>query len=227
MKEQVSNLHARLIAAFIDSNVIAASVLLGFVLYDYFFSPEKIWLYVITGGILLAYEPLAVSWRGQTLGHWYKNIQIVDARSGEHIGFFRALFRYIIKYTIWPLSVSWMVFSHWHHSIQDLITNSRVIAAGKIETENGDAATQFPVVGIRQVLVTMVWLVGSLWLFNAGIEWFLPQCAGRVVFGYCKIVAWIDDLGDVLIWILVFWYGSAGRLLGARLKKDITVPANQ
>ena len=133
MKEQVSNLHARLIAAFIDSNVIAACVLIGFILYDHFFSPNKIWLYLITSGILLAYEPLAVSWRGQTLGHWYKNIQIIDARSGERIGFLRALFRYIIKYTIWPLSISWMVFSHWHHSIQDLFTNSRVISTGKIE----------------------------------------------------------------------------------------------
>ena len=227
MKEQVSNLHARLIAAFIDSNVIAACVLIGFILYDHFFSPNKIWLYLITSGILLAYEPLAVSWRGQTLGHWYKNIQIIDARSGERIGFLRALFRYIIKYTIWPLSISWMVFSHWHHSIQDLFTNSRVISAGKIEIDTGDAEMQGPVAGIKQVLVTVVWLVGLLWLFNAGIEWSLPQCTRRVAFGYCKLVAWIDDLGDVLIWILVFWYGSAGRLLGARLKKDVTVPANR
>ena len=227
MKEQVSNLHARLIAAFIDSNVIAACVLLSFFLYDYIFAPNKLWLYMLTGGVLLAYEPLAIAWRGQTLGHWYKRIQIVDANTGGRIGFFKALLRYLIKYSIWPLSLSWMLFSHWHHSIQDLFTGSRSVPAGPPVVNTSDTVITAPVAGVRQVLITMVWLVTLLWIFNAGIEWLLPECSRRVVFGYCKVVAWIDDLGDILIWILVFWYGTAGRLLGARLNKDTAVSGDR
>jgi len=191
---------------------------LGFFFYDYAFAPNKIWLYAITTAIVLGYEPLAIAWRGQTLGHWFKKIQVVRAGNRGRVGFFRALLRYIIKYSIWPLSISWMVFSHWHHSIQDIITNTRSVPAGVAAAPIDEESTDVQKAGVRQVLVTLRWLFATLWLFNTGLDWLFPQCNRRFLHGYCKAVAWVDDLGDIMIWILVFWYGTGGKLLGARFK---------
>jgi len=207
-------------AAFIDSNVLAACVLLGFFVYDYIFAPNKFWLYFLTAGILLAYEPLAVTWRGQTFGHWYKGIKVVRADTGQRVDLLRAVFRYTVKYLLWPLSLSWMVFSHWHHSIQDLVSGTRVVPAGVTQTDNSISEIS-AWTGIWQVTVTLVWLFTLLWLFNTVLDWQFPQCNRRIVYGYCKVVSWIDDLGDIMIWILVFWYGTAGRLPGARTSMPI------
>lgn len=207
-----SNIHARLIAAFIDSNVITSAVLLGFFAYDYLFAPNKLWLLLLTAGVIFAYEPLAVVLRGQTLGHWYKDVRIVHAVTGKRIGVPRALARFLIKYLLWPLSLSWMLFSHEHHSMHDIVTQTRSVPAnvhGPIEQERD-------VAGMRQVIVTLIWLCGLLLLFNSGIDWLLPQCLLRGRPGYCDLAVWVSDLGNVMIWILVFWYGTDGKLLGAR-----------
>lgn len=217
MSNTSSDIHARLIAAFIDSNVIASCILLGFFAYDYLFAPNKFWLIVVTAGIVLAYEPLAVAWRGQTLGHWYKRIRVVRAGSGQTIGFGRALLRYIIKYLLWPLSMSWMVFSHEHHSMHDIITGTRSLPVNVDPEQSGAPPQPQPTAGIRQVVVTLVWLFALLLLFNNAFDWLLPQCLHRGAPGYCDLAVWIGDLGNVMIWILVFWYGTDGRLLGARL----------
>lgn len=212
VSDNSSNLHARLIAAFIDSNVIASCILLGFFAYDYLFAPNKLWLFILTAGIVFAYEPLAVTLRGQTLGHWYKNRRVIHAVTGDRIGIRRALARFFLKYLIWPLSLSWMLFSHEHHSIHDIITRTRSIPANELRP----AVQEQHVAGVRQIIVTMIWLCGLLLLFNFVFDWLLPQCLHRGAPGYCDLAVWIGDVGNVMIWVLVFWYGTDGKLLGAR-----------
>ena len=74
------------------------------------------------------YEPLLVSIFGNTLGHYYSDIQVrQDNDHNKKISFFSALIRFIIKSLLGWLSLLTITGSEKHQAIHDSLVKSVVI----------------------------------------------------------------------------------------------------
>jgi len=210
------DIHARLIAAVIDSTLITSGLVLTFVAYHYLLPAYKPVLYLLSLFVLFGYEPLQVAFRGRTFGQWIKGYDIVDAPGGGHIGVGRALLRYLLKYSLWPFSLTWMYFTDWRCAWHDTLTGS--VALRTPEVSGIATAPPRPTQRTgkkRWIFVTFVWLLVLLVSANMAYSSLFPQCGRRFSPGYCAAVDWISDLVNVAIWLGVFYFGSSGRLPGS------------
>ena len=77
-------------------------------------------------GATLLYEPILVSWTGGTVGHWLRNLRVVDDRTGGNVGFLRAVAHFAIKLILGLFSFLSMATTNRYQAIHDLITPSTV-----------------------------------------------------------------------------------------------------
>jgi uncharacterized RDD family membrane protein YckC len=75
---------------------------------------------------LLLYEPVLVSCTGGTLGHYFTNLRVVDARDGGDIGFAKACARVAIKGLLGLYSFVILAATRRNQAVHDLLTRSTV-----------------------------------------------------------------------------------------------------
>lgn len=76
--------------------------------------------------VALAYEPVMVSRFGATLGHRARNLCVVDARTSERIGFFRACWRLVVKVMLGCLSLITLWSTRRSQTLHDFASGSVV-----------------------------------------------------------------------------------------------------
>ena len=93
------------------------------------FLPDAIRGYAIAVSIfttVFLYEPMLVSTFGQTVGHKYRCIKVVDAVTSEKISFMRALARFLLKALLGGYSFITMLGSQ-RQAVHDHATETKVI----------------------------------------------------------------------------------------------------
>jgi len=91
--------------------------------------PDAVRGYAVAASLLATfflYEPILVSVFGQTLGHKYRKIRVVDSTTNERIGFFRALIRSLIKAALGLYSFLTMLGGR-RQAVHDHLTRSKVV----------------------------------------------------------------------------------------------------
>jgi uncharacterized RDD family membrane protein YckC len=182
----------------------------------------------------LLYEPLLVALTGSTVGHYFRNLRVVDNRTGGNISFFKAVVRTVLKAVLGWLSFVTMATTRRHQAIHDLATQSTVQIRNLTkasphhyrgeQTELSSAAMpsagrRLLVIGLYLVVVTVV----STFIFAMAAENLLsPACLNRSRrCTYGEEIVQIALSGIALIWIgvsIVFIVlGWRGRLIGARI----------
>lgn len=76
--------------------------------------------------VLVLYEPVLVAFTGSTLGHYFANLRVVDARHGGNLGFARALARSVLKALLGWYSFIAMGATRRNQAVHDLVTRSTV-----------------------------------------------------------------------------------------------------
>jgi hypothetical protein len=139
-------------------------------------------------GILL-YEPVLVSMTGGTVGHYLSNLRVVDNRSNDNLGFWRAALRAVVKALLGWFSFISMATTRRHQAVHDVLTGSsvRIRDLAKAQPqhylgERFELASPAMPSHVRRVAVIAVYLVGvsvlciAAWLALAYAGTFTSIC---------------------------------------------------
>ena len=77
--------------------------------------------------VLLLYEPILVTWRGQTIGHQIMGFRIVDSVSHVNISFQKSLARFVLKAVLGVVSAIWAFFEQRQQFLHDKMTKSLAV----------------------------------------------------------------------------------------------------
>ena len=128
MNTNYARLQSRIKAAVIDGIVLMALMYCTSELLNSIenVNPSvRMYLFIL---YFVLYEPLLVSIFGNTLGHYYSDIQVrQDNDHNKKISFFSALIRFIIKSLLGWLSLLTITGSEKHQAIHDSLVKSVVI----------------------------------------------------------------------------------------------------
>ncbi|KUJ64069.1 hypothetical protein ACZ90_62395 [Streptomyces albus subsp. albus] len=104
--EGLGGFGARLAARALDTGVLAAAMLLGFVLTDYAgaFSPV-----LVVAVVVIGYEPVLTAVYGATPGKWLCGLRVVRRVDGGPLSFGRALWRWTCLLVCCAVPVLWIV----------------------------------------------------------------------------------------------------------------------
>lgn len=174
---------------------------------------------------LLLYEPVLVSCTGGTLGHYFTNLRVVDARDGGDIGFAKACARVAIKGLLGLYSFVILAATRRNQAVHDLLTRSTVqirdpakALPGQYVTERAEPADANMPSGSRRVVVIFVCLL-LIFVADAVITpgSLSPACIDS---NFCSAGERIVGLaaGVILLALtaLMIALGWKGRLFGAR-----------
>jgi len=178
----------------------------------------------------LLYEPLLVALTGSTVGHYLRNLRVVDNRTGGNINFFKAVVRTVLKAALGWVSFVTMATTRRHQAIHDLATKSTVqirnVEQASPHHYRGEqtefASTDMPswvrrLIVIVLYLVVVFLLVGLLLVELESADMLSAACRQKarcntsegLVFGG----VWLALVGVSVLCIVLGW---RGRLLGAR-----------
>jgi uncharacterized RDD family membrane protein YckC len=174
---------------------------------------------------LLLYEPVLVSYTGGTLGHYFTNLRVVDARGGGNISFPKACARVAIKGLLGLYSFVTLAATRRNQAVHDLLTRSTVqirdpakALPGQYMTERAEPADANMPSGLRRVVVIFVYLlltfVVDAVMTAASLS---PACIDS---NFCsageRIVSLAGGIMLLMLAALVIALGWRGRLFGAR-----------
>jgi uncharacterized RDD family membrane protein YckC len=179
------------------------------------------------------YEPVLVSLRGGTIGHYRYGIRVVDAVSGHHLGLGRALLRLVLKLVLGGFSFLFMFVTRRAQSLHDLASRSVVIVADPAVASAIDAAVVLPLPpdadmpsALRRALVISGYSLGVL--LGLGIVLGLSVSTGCLDADRCTPAEKASFRIAALLWLaatgLFLVSGWRGRLLGCR--RRMTAPGH-
>lgn len=184
----------------------------------------------------LLYEPLLVALTGSTIGHYSRNLRVVDNRSGGNPSFFKAVARTVIKAALGWLSFVTMATTRRHQAVHDLLTHSTV------QIRNAEKASAHHYSGeqvelsragmpsrLRRAVVIILYLAAiTLLLFL--VEPVLENYISAACFAEDRCNAAENRLlnalavGWLAISVLCIVLGWRGRLIGARASRQASSP---
>ena len=174
---------------------------------------------------LLLYEPVLVSYTGGTLGHYFTNLRVVDARDDGNISFPKACARVAIKGLLGLYSFVTLAATRRNQAVHDLLTRSTVqirdpakASPGQYVTERAEPADANMPSGLRRVVVIFVYLL-LMFVVDAVIAAgsLSPACIDS---NFCsageRIVGFAAGIMLLVLAALMIALGWQGRLFGAR-----------
>lgn len=179
----------------------------------------------------LLYEPLLVALTGSTVGHYLRNLRVVDNRTGGNINFLKAIIRTLLKAALGWLSFVTMATTRRHQAVHDLVTKSSVQIRNLAQASPHDyRGEQLELSSpgmpsrIRRLAVITLYLIAATVVFAvlavaAQMVLMSPACLyqERCTSGEQTVAA-----GLGLTWIgagvLLIVLGWRGRLFGARTR---------
>jgi uncharacterized RDD family membrane protein YckC len=185
-------------------------------------------LMVLLLGFLFLYEPVMVWRRGATLGHAWKNIRVVDTRTGGNPGFMQALGRFWLKGIFGLLAFAFMATTRRHQALHDLPFGTTVEIRNPAGATLQDHAverlpdpTRVPPPGWRRVAVILVYTVlAFILLMTALVTTASAEC---FYVNRCSVAEQLWQTVVELAWIAlqaaIIIFGWQGRLTGARSRQ--------
>lgn len=188
----------------------------------------------------LLYEPILVSTRGQTIGHVFLGIQVVDKVSIGRVSFFNALFRFIAKVFLGAVSLAWAFFTNRQQALHDIVSKSVVINSNvSLESfkESGLPVNPFGSAGenlknpskLRKVLIIVLWW----FIATRTIEFLLSltyeiSCSESSDSGsiFCTALTYLFLSNRIVILLITIFLGVKGKLPGAIVRKPEANPTN-
>lgn len=171
---------------------------------------------------LLLYEPVLVSYTGGTLGHFFANLRVVDARNGGNISFPKACARVAIKGLLGLYSFVTLAATRRNQAVHDLLTGSTVqirdpakAFPGQYMTERAEPADADMPSGLRRVMVIFAYLllmfVADAVMMAGSLS---PACKDS---NFCSAgIGFAAGIMPLALAALLIGLGWKGRLLGAR-----------
>jgi uncharacterized RDD family membrane protein YckC len=77
--------------------------------------------------ISLLYEPVLVTWRGQTIGHKIMVFRIIDSVTKMNLSFAKSFSRFILKMVLGVVSLLWAFFDRHEQFFHDNMTRSMAV----------------------------------------------------------------------------------------------------
>ena len=174
---------------------------------------------------LLLYEPVLVSFTGGTLGHYFTNLRVVDARDGGNISFPKACARVVIKGLLGFYSFVILAATRRNQAVHDLLTRSTVqirdpakAFPGQYITERTEPADANMPSGLRRIVVIFAYLL-LMFIADAVITVgsLSPACIDS---NFCsageRIVSFVAGIMLLVLAALMIALGWKGKLFGAR-----------
>lgn len=185
---------------------------------------------VLVIAALLLYEPILVSFTGGTLGHYFTNLRVVDARSGGNVSFPKACARVAIKGLLSWYSFVILAATRRNQAVHDLLTRSTVqirdpakALPGQYITERAELAVSGMPSRLRRTTVICVYLLllGMAFLIVIQIAAAIGLVSNRCLNeNYCLGGEWIAviavDIALLVMMAVTIALGWRGRLFGAR-----------
>ncbi|RUP09648.1 RDD family protein [Hyphomicrobium sp.] len=183
---------------------------------------------------LIFYEAAMVAATGGTIGHWRKNLRVVDDRTGGNIGLGKAFIRFIVKSLLGWLSLVAMFLTKRRQAFHDVLTRSTVQIrdASIAETHHYAAAdTVFETPGMPSRLRRAIVIFGYMLLTAALLQIVIlvllitQEMSAACMKSNARCspaeTATLEALGLALIggYLLVLIQGWRGKLFGARAKR--------
>lgn len=180
---------------------------------------------------LLLYEPILVSFTGNTLGHYFTNLRVVDERSGGNVSFLKACARVVIKGVLGLYSFVILAATRRNQAVHDLLTKSTVqirdpakALPGQYVVERSDAADASLPSRWRRIAVILVYLV---LMFVAYLAIMISLNAAGLMSNACVNNTSRCSAGErafeaaeavliLLLMALIIARGWKGKLFGAR-----------
>jgi uncharacterized RDD family membrane protein YckC len=144
---------ARIKAGEIDALVLTAILfaLIGSYVTIGYETPAIIYTCI---ALLVLYEPLLVCWRGQTVGHKWMGIRIIDSTTRGNISFSKSLARFVLKAVLGIISVIWAFFEQRQQFLHDRMTRSlAVLSAVPAENVSYRPVQSMPITGAGRGVV--------------------------------------------------------------------------
>jgi uncharacterized RDD family membrane protein YckC len=183
--------------------------------------------------LLLLYEPVLVPLTGGTIGHYLRNLRVVDDRTNGNIGILKAVARALIKSVLGVYSFVTMGTTLRHQALHDVLTRSTV----QIRDLSKARPSQYlaprtellnpgmPSVGRRLVVIIayliVVFVLAMLAIYLVDTAGYLPDACIEDPARCSPREKWIFN-GIGLLWIaatvVCIIQGWRGRLYGCRVR---------
>lgn len=220
---------ARIKAAEIDALITLGfiAVLLGAYLA---MGRETPVIILVCVAVLLLYEPVLVSRRGQTIGHKIMGFRIIDSITRTNVSFSKSLWRFVLKSVLGIVSLVGALFERRQQFLHDRIAGSMAVrsdvSAAQIELldkmydapgDTGERRLVMPSLK-RRVGFILLYGLGAFILLGVLVDMLFPDCSteGPTVGEHCYIVESITDGLLVALLVAVIAIGLKGGLPGVR-----------
>jgi uncharacterized RDD family membrane protein YckC len=228
---QYARFSRRLRAMFVDW-VLALVVIFGAILIAASVGNEIVSRVLAIFAVLffVLYEPLLVSRRGGTIGHWYTNLRVVDDRTGGNLPLRKAFIRAGIKAVLGAYSFVVMLATRRNQALHDLLTHSTVQIRNAAKARSGDYITERTELAspglpshVRRIAVIVAYLALALLVYVFafavfyGIGAMSDACLDNDVCSASeKMLELASGIAFLFIAAAVIGLGWRGRLFGAR-----------
>jgi uncharacterized RDD family membrane protein YckC len=186
----------------------------------------------------LLYEPLLVALTGSTVGHWLRNLRVIDNRTGGNVNIVKAVARTLIKGMFGWLSFVTMATTRRHQAVHDLLTSSTVQVRNAVAANPGDynserielASASMPS-RLRRLIIIGLYLIASYVITTVVVVTLQATdalSAGCINDERCNTSEKFLFYGLAFSWlgvsILCIILGWRGRLIGARVSRQASPP---
>jgi uncharacterized RDD family membrane protein YckC len=185
--------------------------------------------------LLLLYEPVLVPLTGGTIGHYLRNLRVVDDRTSGNIGVLKAVARVVIKSALGLFSFITMGTTLRHQALHDVLTRSTVQIrdlSRASPSQYVSPRTELLNPGMpswrRRLVVVVAYFVAIL---VAGVlAYYVAETAGYLTRACIEYTArcsprekWIRlglELSPTIAWVVCTIQGWRGKLWGCRLRRQ-------
>jgi len=180
------------------------------------------------------YEPVLVTWRGQTIGHKTMGFRIIDSATRMNISFSKSLSRFLLKAVFGVVSLLWAFFERRQQFFHDTMTRSmavmcdiradqleRLEAGSVVLDAANDRLAAMPSLKRRAVFI-LLYALGAFILLSIIIDMIFPDCYSDrpLSLEQCYIVETIAGGLLLLLFVSIIIVGLRGGLPGARATRS-------
>jgi uncharacterized RDD family membrane protein YckC len=175
--------------------------------------------------ILLLYEPVLVPLTGGTIGHYVRNLRVVDDRTHGNIGFLKAVARTTIKSMLGIYSFITMGTTLRHQALHEVLTRSTVQIRNLANAKAYHYSAERTISGVpsrmRRALCIILYLMALYLLVSFAIHFSMSSaCLMRTARRVCSAADYLQASILIPAWIgssvLCIIYGWRGKLYGCR-----------